>query len=155
MTTNVFHMDGESCYLYTCDFWRNVTFVSSVISYHISECLDSFRILISPTAHQVGANRLLQIFPQSFWQTATVILNWKAFKKAQQPCWRGIKPELCLPDLPDVVVDGVLQGFYPRDVRVSFTAPALTEPTSSIEAWNNGLLFTVKYTVSARKRNET
>ncbi|XP_042268064.1 sorting nexin-22 [Thunnus maccoyii] len=32
--------------------------------------------------------------------------------------------------LPDVVVDGVLQGFYPRDVRVSFTAPTLTEPTS-------------------------
>ncbi|XP_058501911.1 sorting nexin-22 [Solea solea] len=31
-------------------------------------------------------------------------------------------------DLPDVVVDGVLQGFYPRDVRVTFTAPALPEP---------------------------
>ncbi|KAG7521701.1 sorting nexin-24-like [Solea senegalensis] len=31
-------------------------------------------------------------------------------------------------DLPDVVVDGVLQGFYPRDVRVTFTAPALSEP---------------------------
>nr|XP_046251089.1 sorting nexin-22 [Scatophagus argus] len=38
--------------------------------------------------------------------------------------------------LPDVVVDGVLQGFYPRDVRVSFTAPTLAEsdPTASIEA---------------------
>ena len=24
--------------------------------------------------------------------------------------------------LPDMVVDGVLEGFYPRDVRVSFTA---------------------------------
>ncbi|XP_026167428.1 sorting nexin-22 [Mastacembelus armatus] len=37
--------------------------------------------------------------------------------------------------LPDVVVDGVLQGFYPRNVRVSFTAPALTEPDpTSIEA---------------------
>lgn len=38
--------------------------------------------------------------------------------------------------LPDIVVDGVLQGFYPRGVRVSFTAPALTEPdpTTSIEA---------------------
>ncbi|KAJ4938434.1 hypothetical protein JOQ06_003053 [Pogonophryne albipinna] len=34
-------------------------------------------------------------------------------------------------DLPDVVVDGVLQGFYPRDVRVSFTAPVLTEPDPS------------------------
>ncbi|CAK6954453.1 sorting nexin-22 [Scomber scombrus] len=32
--------------------------------------------------------------------------------------------------LPDVIVDGVLQGFYPRDVRVSFTAPTITEPTS-------------------------
>ncbi|XP_033490522.1 sorting nexin-22 [Epinephelus lanceolatus] len=39
-------------------------------------------------------------------------------------------PYLCdnMSDLPDVVVDGVLQGFYPRDVRVSFTAPILTEP---------------------------
>lgn len=27
--------------------------------------------------------------------------------------------------LPDVVVDGVLQGLYPRDIRVSFTAPSL------------------------------
>ncbi|XP_003967641.1 sorting nexin-22 [Takifugu rubripes] len=27
----------------------------------------------------------------------------------------------CSKDLPDVVVDGVLQGFYPRDVRVSFS----------------------------------
>ncbi|XP_071778426.1 sorting nexin-22 [Centroberyx gerrardi] len=39
----------------------------------------------------------------------------------------------CTSGLPDVVVDGVLQGFYPRDVRVSFTAstkssPSLTEP---------------------------
>ncbi|XP_068595727.1 sorting nexin-22 [Brachionichthys hirsutus] len=34
----------------------------------------------------------------------------------------------CTADLPDVVVDGVLQGFYPRDVRVSFTAPTLSEP---------------------------
>ncbi|KAG7473312.1 hypothetical protein MATL_G00094430 [Megalops atlanticus] len=25
-------------------------------------------------------------------------------------------------DLPDIVVDGVLQGLYPRDIRVSFTA---------------------------------
>ncbi|KAK5866998.1 hypothetical protein PBY51_011523 [Eleginops maclovinus] len=31
-------------------------------------------------------------------------------------------------DLPDVVADGVLQGFYTRDVRVSFTSPVLTEP---------------------------
>ncbi|XP_028285768.1 sorting nexin-22 [Parambassis ranga] len=39
-------------------------------------------------------------------------------------------------DLPDVVVDGVLQGFYPRDVRVSFTAPTLPEatPAPSMEA---------------------
>ncbi|XP_062246431.1 sorting nexin-22 [Platichthys flesus] len=39
-------------------------------------------------------------------------------------------------DLPDIVVDGVLHGFYPRDVRVSFTAPTFTEPdpTASIEA---------------------
>uniref|UniRef100_A0A8C2YZR2 Sorting nexin 22 n=1 Tax=Cyclopterus lumpus TaxID=8103 RepID=A0A8C2YZR2_CYCLU len=39
-------------------------------------------------------------------------------------------------ELPDVVVDGVLQGFYTRDVRVSFTAPVLTEPdaAASIEA---------------------
>uniref|UniRef100_A0A3Q3VSZ4 PX domain-containing protein n=1 Tax=Mola mola TaxID=94237 RepID=A0A3Q3VSZ4_MOLML len=42
-------------------------------------------------------------------------------------------------DLPDVVVDGVLQGLYPRDVRVSFTAPALTEPdpTPSIDRQRN------------------
>ncbi|XP_059191681.1 sorting nexin-22 [Centropristis striata] len=40
----------------------------------------------------------------------------------------------CRSDLPDVVVDGVLQGFYPRDVRVSFTAPTLSEPSSSIDA---------------------
>ncbi|TNN79867.1 Sorting nexin-22 [Liparis tanakae] len=31
-------------------------------------------------------------------------------------------------ELPDIVVDGVLQGFYTRDVRVSFTAPVPTEP---------------------------
>uniref|UniRef100_A0A665UWF7 Sorting nexin 22 n=1 Tax=Echeneis naucrates TaxID=173247 RepID=A0A665UWF7_ECHNA len=38
--------------------------------------------------------------------------------------------------LPDIIVDGVLQGFYPRDVRVSFTSPALTDlgPSPSIEA---------------------
>ncbi|XP_030587764.1 sorting nexin-22 [Archocentrus centrarchus] len=38
--------------------------------------------------------------------------------------------------LPDVVVDGVLQGFYPRDVRVSFTAPTIadSEPTHPTEA---------------------
>ncbi|XP_039989508.1 sorting nexin-22 [Xiphias gladius] len=42
----------------------------------------------------------------------------------------------CTSGLPDVVVDGVLQGFYPRDVRVSFVAPAHTEPdpATSIEA---------------------
>ncbi|XP_022611931.1 sorting nexin-24-like [Seriola dumerili] len=42
----------------------------------------------------------------------------------------------CTSDLPDIVADGVLQGFYPRGVRVSFTAPTLTEPdpTTSIEA---------------------
>ncbi|XP_075875433.1 sorting nexin-22 [Nelusetta ayraudi] len=36
--------------------------------------------------------------------------------------------------LPDVVVDGVLQGLYPRDIRVSFTAPCLTDsrPVPSI-----------------------
>ncbi|XP_054632836.1 sorting nexin-22 [Dunckerocampus dactyliophorus] len=36
--------------------------------------------------------------------------------------------------LPDVVVAGVLQGFYPRGIRVSFTAPALTEPDPSGKA---------------------
>ncbi|KAM4553801.1 sorting nexin-22 isoform 1-T1 [Fundulus diaphanus] len=38
--------------------------------------------------------------------------------------------------LPDIVVDGVLQGFYPRDVRVSFSASILPQhdPMSSIEA---------------------
>ncbi|XP_041795232.1 sorting nexin-22 [Chelmon rostratus] len=41
----------------------------------------------------------------------------------------------CNTDLPDVVVDGVLQGFYPRDVRVSFTAPTLAvpDPATSID----------------------
>ncbi|XP_068169669.1 sorting nexin-22 [Antennarius striatus] len=38
----------------------------------------------------------------------------------------------CTTDLPDVVVDGVLQGFYPRDVRVSFTSPIPTEQTSGL-----------------------
>lgn len=62
------------------------------------------------------------------------ILNLKA-------CSHSIKPELCPAGLPDIVVDGVLQGFYPRDIRVSFTAPILTEPdpASSIEAWNDSL----------------
>ncbi|XP_061077317.1 sorting nexin-22 isoform X2 [Conger conger] len=32
-------------------------------------------------------------------------------------------------DLPDVIVDGVLQGLYPRDIRVSFTA--CTKPNST------------------------
>nr|XP_020476820.1 sorting nexin-22-like isoform X2 [Monopterus albus] len=42
----------------------------------------------------------------------------------------------CTSGLPDVVVDGVLQGFYPRDIRVSFTVSTLTEtdPTTSIDA---------------------
>lgn len=42
-----------------------------------------------------------------------------------------------LAGLPDIVADGVLQGFYPRDVRVSFTASALATPdqSSSVEAW--------------------
>ncbi|XP_029379674.1 sorting nexin-22 isoform X2 [Echeneis naucrates] len=42
----------------------------------------------------------------------------------------------CISGLPDIIVDGVLQGFYPRDVRVSFTSPALTDlgPSPSIEA---------------------
>ncbi|KAM9377770.1 sorting nexin-22 isoform 2-T2 [Pholidichthys leucotaenia] len=34
----------------------------------------------------------------------------------------------CTSGLTDIVVDGVLQGFYPRDVRVSFTSPILAEP---------------------------
>lgn len=56
-------------------------------------------------------------------------------------CSHSIKSELCPAGLPDIVVDGVLQGFYPRDIRVSFTAPILTEPdpASSIEAWNDSL----------------
>ncbi|XP_041651737.1 sorting nexin-22 [Cheilinus undulatus] len=37
----------------------------------------------------------------------------------------------CTSDLPDVVVDGVLQGFYPRDIRVTFTAPTINEPDPS------------------------
>ncbi|XP_017292495.1 sorting nexin-22 [Kryptolebias marmoratus] len=42
----------------------------------------------------------------------------------------------CSSGLPDIVVDGVLQGFYPRDVRVSFNASTLLEhdPTPSVEA---------------------
>ncbi|XP_069018878.1 sorting nexin-22 [Embiotoca jacksoni] len=42
----------------------------------------------------------------------------------------------CTSGLPDVVVDGVLQGFYPRDVHVSFTAPtpSVPDPTPSTEA---------------------
>lgn len=44
------------------------------------------------------------------------------------------QPVLCLAGVPDIVVDGVLQGLYPRDVRVSFTAPSLTDsaPVPSI-----------------------
>uniref|UniRef100_UPI0037E96770 sorting nexin-22 n=1 Tax=Semicossyphus pulcher TaxID=241346 RepID=UPI0037E96770 len=30
--------------------------------------------------------------------------------------------------LPHVVVDGVLQGFYPRDIRVTFTSPTASGP---------------------------
>ncbi|KAM9755091.1 sorting nexin-22 isoform 1-T1 [Menidia menidia] len=39
-------------------------------------------------------------------------------------------------DLPDVVVDGVVQGFYSQDVQVSFAASTLPEcdPTPSAEA---------------------
>lgn len=37
----------------------------------------------------------------------------------------------CTSDLPDVVVDGVLQGFYPRDIRVTFNAPTINEPDPS------------------------
>ncbi|XP_008309959.1 sorting nexin-22 isoform X2 [Cynoglossus semilaevis] len=37
-------------------------------------------------------------------------------------------------DLPDIVVDGVLQGFYPRDVRVTFTSPTITEPDPTTAA---------------------
>ncbi|KAK1157937.1 sorting nexin-24-like [Acipenser oxyrinchus oxyrinchus] len=42
--------------------------------------------------------------------------------------------------LPNVIVDGVLQGLYPRDIRVSFTPctkswpPTKTEPAASPEA---------------------
>lgn len=81
-----------------------------------------------------------------------VLYFWieKSIKKQQQQqrttlLTHSVKPELCLAGLPDVVVDGVLQGFYPRDVRVSFNAPTLTEPnpTASIEAWNYS--STVKY----------
>lgn len=38
--------------------------------------------------------------------------------------------------LPDIVVDGVLQGFYPRDIRVSFSNSVLPEheALSSMEA---------------------
>ncbi|XP_026220460.1 sorting nexin-22 [Anabas testudineus] len=42
----------------------------------------------------------------------------------------------CTSDLPDVVVDGVLQGFYPRDVRVSFTAPISTQPNPTTTTEN-------------------
>lgn len=40
----------------------------------------------------------------------------------------------CTSELPDVVVDGVLQGFYTRDVQVSFTAPTEPDPAASLEA---------------------
>ncbi|MGH0115342.1 UNVERIFIED_CONTAM: hypothetical protein FKN15_006770 [Acipenser sinensis] len=42
--------------------------------------------------------------------------------------------------LPNMIVDGVLQGLYPRDIRVSFTPctkswpPTKTEPAASPEA---------------------
>uniref|UniRef100_A0A8C5E1M0 Sorting nexin 22 n=1 Tax=Gouania willdenowi TaxID=441366 RepID=A0A8C5E1M0_GOUWI len=32
---------------------------------------------------------------------------------------------------PDIIVDGVLKGFYPRDVRVSFTAPVCSKPDTN------------------------
>lgn len=40
----------------------------------------------------------------------------------------------CSTGLPDVVVDGVLQGLYPRDIRVSFTTPSFIDsgPVPSI-----------------------
>ncbi|KAK2842610.1 hypothetical protein Q5P01_012810 [Channa striata] len=44
----------------------------------------------------------------------------------------------CTSGLPDVVVDGVLQGFYPRDIRVTFTAPVLTEPDPTISDQETG-----------------
>ncbi|XP_036068145.1 sorting nexin-22 isoform X2 [Oryzias melastigma] len=61
------------------------------------------------------------------------------YQYSNQPVLRFFKdPYLstCLPGLPDIVADGVLQGFYPRDVRVSFTASALATPdqSSSVEA---------------------
>uniref|UniRef100_H3CSP8 Sorting nexin 22 n=2 Tax=Tetraodon nigroviridis TaxID=99883 RepID=H3CSP8_TETNG len=34
----------------------------------------------------------------------------------------------CTTELPDVVVDGVLQGFYPRDIRVSFSPSLKPSP---------------------------
>ncbi|XP_013882443.1 sorting nexin-22 [Austrofundulus limnaeus] len=42
----------------------------------------------------------------------------------------------CSSGLPDIIMDGVLQGFYPRDIRVSFNASTLHEhePTRSVEA---------------------
>ncbi|KAM9808125.1 sorting nexin-22 [Neosynchiropus ocellatus] len=40
----------------------------------------------------------------------------------------------CISGVPDVVVDGVLQGFYPRDVRVTFTTlPLNTNPLLTAE----------------------
>ncbi|PWA24575.1 hypothetical protein CCH79_00011767 [Gambusia affinis] len=42
-------------------------------------------------------------------------------------CSDEANPALCLAGLPDIVVDGVLQGFYPRDVRVSFSASTVPD----------------------------
>lgn len=46
---------------------------------------------------------------------------------------KNMKPELSLADLPDVVMDGVLQGFYPRDVRVSFDEPSASSSTVGLK----------------------
>lgn len=63
-------------------------------------------------------------------------VDMESYFRAAHPYLHKINPELCLAGLPDVVVDGVLQGFYTRDVRVSFTAPTIAElePTHATEA---------------------
>lgn len=134
-----------------------------VTSYHNSECWDFFRILTTLIAAQVGVSFTYHLFCHFIWKAFVIQYGnipqfnaaflWlslvRFFNTEERFGLIGPQLVLCLAGLPDVVVDGVLQGLYPRDVRVSFTAPSLINsgPVPSIVVWNVILNHSAQFSI--------
>lgn len=85
-------------------------------------CVSAFRFHSYHLPHQ----RVLGFF-QDPYLPGSSSGSFETTCQSDSLCSDETNPALCLAGLPDIVVDGVLQGFYPRDVRVSFSASILPD----------------------------